>query len=560
MTALTHSRSLPLTALAAAVALSATLAGCGGGSDSDGDGGSKSSDGVLTVVASSGTFVANFNPFAPDPLQATNGLIYEPLFLFNAARSGDVQDWLAEDYAWSEDGTELTITVRTSVTWSDGEPFTAKDVAYTFGLAVENEALNSFGLPIESATATDDSTVVLGFSEPALTKEYFILGKQMMVPEHIWSEIPDEEKTTVLNENPVGTGAWTVGTVKDMTMDLKAREDYYFEGLPHFDTVRYRSHTGNTAANAEIIAGKIDWAGAFIADVQKNYLDKDPNFDLVNIPLAVTYFNANNQQGPTAEVGVRKAISAALDREFMSDSVYGGEAPESNPMALLLPNFESVLAPELAGTEFETGEQAVERHLTDAGYTRDGDSWTRDGKKLSVTLTLVTGWTDYISAAEIAKQNLKAVGIDLEVEAVAYNDFADRRARGNFELLFDNYGYTPDPRAYYDQLLNSAIAPPIGEQANTGNYGRYENPEVDAALSAIGQTTDLEEQLPHYATIQQAFVEDMPLIPLFGAQAMMEFNGNNVTGYPTADDLYASPAIWLAPDSGWVAARLRPAE
>ena len=547
-------RSRRLAVAAAAVLLTTALGACEGG-----ERGAEAGDVLTVTTGTTGNFVRNFNPFAPSPLQATHGMIYEPLFLFNAAKYGDVQGWLGEDYEWSDDGRKLSVLIRNGVTWNDGKPFTAEDVAYTFQMLKDNRELNQFALPIEKAEAEDRSTAVITFSEPAYTKEYFVLGKQKMLPKHIWSKIPDDEKKTTLNPNPVGTGPWKVKFVKGMTMELTARDDYYVEGLPHFKTLRYLAFSGNNAALSAINAGKVDWAGTYIPDVDKNYLAKDPHFDLVNVPLAVTYLVPNAAQGPTADAHVRKAISAALDRKFMSDSVYDGQAPETNPMALLLPNYEKVLDPKLKDEKFTVGEDEVASQLTQAGYVRNGDRWEKDGKKLSLTLQVVSGWTDYVSVAEMAKQQLAKVGIELKVKTVSYAQFTANRSTGRFQLLLDNYGYTPDPRAYYDQLLNSEVAPEIGESTNVGNYGRYRNPRVDEALRKIGESSELAQQRPWYHVIQREFLKDMPLIPLFAAQNEQEFNGNRVEGYPTKDDLYAAPSVWLDPDAGWVAARLRPA-
>jgi peptide/nickel transport system substrate-binding protein len=541
---------------AAALVLTTVLAGCAGETNSGGG------DGVLTVATgSTGNFVANFNPFSPEPLQATNGFIYEPLFLFNGAQSGEVEPWLGEEYHWSDGGRTLTIRIKTNATWSDGEPFTPEDVAYTFETAASDPALNSYGLPVDSATTQGEDTVVITFTESALTQEFFILGKQKIVPEHIWSEIPDAEKSTVLNENPVGTGPWVVDSVEGMTMTLNARDDYYVEGLPHYDTVQFRSFTGNNALNAAITAGEVDWGGAYIPQVEENFLARDENFELVNIPIATAVFIPNAERGPTADPEVRQAVSAALDRDFMNESVYSGVNPPASPTGLLLPNFENVLDPSLADAEFDTGEAAVAEHLTNAGYTQEsGGDWTRDGERLSIDLSLVSGWTDYISIANMAQQQLAEVGIELNVDEVSYAQWTEARNNGNFGMVLDSVGFTPDARAYYYQMLSSNLYRPIGTASNDGNYGRYRNDTVDEALRAISGTTELQEQLPHYHTIQQEFAEDMPVIPLFAAQCMMEFNGNNVTGYPTEDDVYASPAVWLDPDGGWVSSRLRPVE
>ncbi|MBO1331249.1 ABC transporter substrate-binding protein [Streptomyces sp. VRA16 Mangrove soil] len=543
-------------ASAAGIVLAAPLAAACGGADS----GSGGSSGTLVVNATQGQLVRNFNPFAPQPLHPTHGLLYEPLFHFNAAKAGVVHDWLGTDYRWGDDGKRLTVTLRKGVKWSDGKPFTAEDAAYTFQIAKDNKELNQYAYPLDTITAQDDHTLVLTFTESAYTKEYFLLGKSKMLPKHIWSKIPDAKKKTDINANPVATGAWKVKFVKGTTMELTARDDYYFAGLPHFRTIRYVSFSGNNAFLASVAKGKIDWAGGFIPDIKKNYLDKDPRFDLVNTPMSVAFFVPCAARGVTADVNVRKAISAALDRDFMSKSVYGGYAPATNPMALLLPNFQSVLDPSLKDTEFETGEAAVAKYLKAAGYAKSGGGWAKDGRKLSLTLTLVSGWTDYVSVGQMAKQQLKKYGIELTVKGVSVAQFTNAQSTGRFELLLSNYGYTPDPRAYYDQLLNSAVAPAIGETTNVGNYGRYRNTTIDKALSAIADTTDPAEQKPHYYTIQQEFVREMPLIPLFEQQNEIEFNGNHVTGYPTEENLYAGAAIWLDPDSGWVAARIKPAK
>jgi peptide/nickel transport system substrate-binding protein len=545
-----------LLAAGAVLALACSTAACSSSTKKD----SPAATGVLTVTTgSTGNFSENFNPFSPNALQATHGMIYEPLFLFNAVKTGDVKPWLGQSYTWADGGKTLHIKVRTDATWNDGKPFTNKDVAFTFELMLKNKDFNSYALPLTEVTTDGSDGVTLKFSQSAYTKEYFILGKADILAEHVWSAIPDANKKTVLNKNPVGTGAWTVKSVAGMSMTLTARSDYYFKGLPKIKTMRYLSFSGNNGADAAITSGKTDWAGGFIPDIDKNYLAKNSKFDLVNIPLAVTFFVPNTKSGPTADVNVRKAISAAIDRDFMSKTVYSGQAGATNPMALLSPNYDSVLDPSLKDAAFETGQDKVDGYLTAAGYTKGSDGfYAKDGKKLSITMETVAGWTDYISVGQMAKQQLAKAGIDLTVRAEAYAQWAANQSTGKFDMLLSNYGYTPVPYAYYDQLLDSRIAPRDGKTSTVGNYGAYSNPEVDAALDAIASTTDPEKQRPEFYKIQQAFVKDMPLIPLFNAQNEQEFNGNNVTGYPTKDNPYAGAAIWLAPDSGWVAARLEP--
>jgi peptide/nickel transport system substrate-binding protein len=127
-------------------------------------------------------------------------------------------------------------------------------------------------------------------------------------------------------------------------------------------------------------------------------------------------------------------------------------------------------------------------------------------------------------------------------------------------MLLSSFGFTPDPYAYYDQILDSRIAKPLGQQTTGGNFGRYHNAVVDDALNHIAATTDANAQKPWFYAIEQQFVKDMPDIPLMDAQNEQEFNGNNVTGFPTAANSYAGASVWLFPDAAWVAMRLSPAK
>lgn len=279
--------------------------------------------------------------------------------------------------------------------------------------------------------------------------------------------------------------------------------------------------------------------------------------------MAVTFLVPNMRKGPTTNLAVRQAISAALDRNFISDTVYNGYASPTNPMGLLTPNFNAVLDPALAHESFGPPDPAKAKSiLQSAGYRpgADGIFVGLDGKRLSIGVKVVAGYTDYISVLKIVAQELRAAGIELQVQAESYAKFTADQSSGNFELLIAAYGFTPSPYAYYDQMLDSRIAPPIGQTDTVGNYGRYANPKVDALLDQIkASPSELGDKQAFYQ-IERIFMQELPLIPLFEAQNEIEFNGNRVTGYPTQQNPYASPAVYMQPDIGWVAMRLAPVQ
>ncbi|HEU5356779.1 MAG TPA: ABC transporter substrate-binding protein [Actinocrinis sp.] len=551
-----RSRWRAVSALVLAPVLVAAAA-CGSG----GSGSSASSgpSGVLTVSGSSNPFTANFNPYSPSVVIGTIGMIYEPLMFFNTAKAGDVQPWLAQSYTWNSDGTAITFKLRSGVTWNDGKPFTAADVAYTFNLDTD-PALNTNGLPIKSAAANGDDSVTINFTKPAFQDLVYIADKTMILPQHVWSTVSD--KKTWTNPKPVGTGAWLPGKVNSQVMEFTANPHYYLPNTPHFKTIRFLEYSANSTADQAIESGSVDWSGGFIPDIKKNYLAKNPKYAVEDIPLSVTYFVPNYKQGPTADKAVRQAISQAIDRDFISQSVYNGYAPATNPMDLLTPNFNNILDPSLADQKFGKADPAAAKAtLQAAGYTLGADGVFKDksGKPLNISIKVVTGWSDYISILQIAEQELAAAGIKLTVQAEAYNAWLQDQNSGNFQLMIDNFGYTADPYTYYNQLLNGSVAPPVGQVDQFGDYGRYDNPQVDSLLSEIAGTADTAKQKQDFYQIEHLVLQDVPTIALFAAQDEIEFNGNHVKDFPTTDNAYAAPPIWLTPDEGWTALHIAPA-
>jgi len=541
-------------AATAAILLAACGSGSGGGDSAGGSAGGGSSSpsaggsSLLTITTgAAGTFQDDFNPYSPNVEDATNGMIYETLFFYDTAKTGEVDPWLATHYAWSNGGKALTVQLRHGVTWTDGKPFTSADVAFTFNLALKNAALNRFALPLQSVTTSGAYSVTINFKQPAYTDAYYALGRVDILPQHIWQSIKDP--ATFLNTHPVGTGAFVLSKFSGQVFTLTANPHYYLPGLPHFKTIRFLAFSGNTTSNAAIESGEVDWAGSFIPNIKQNYLAKDPKFVVSDIPLSTAFLVPNMTSGPTAKLAVRQAISAALDRTAISKTVYNGYAPPTNPEALITPNYNSVLDPSLASASFGTPSAARAKAIL-----------ARAGIKtpLNLTVDMVNGYTDYLSDLQIMVQELKPAGINLTIAQPAYTQFTSIQDTGKFQLLMDNFGYTPDPWSYYYSILDSTITKPIGQVDTVGNYGRYKNPQVDALLNQIANTTSASVQNPAFYKIEHIFAQQLPLIPLFEQQDEIEFNGNVVANYPTVANPYGAPAVYIQPDIGWIAARLVP--
>jgi peptide/nickel transport system substrate-binding protein len=525
------------------------LAACGGG----GGGGSTSAtspaanSGVLSVATGATAYPDDFNLYSPNAEDATNGMIYEPLFFYNTAKAGDIRPWLGTSYAWSNGGKTLKVQLRHNVKWTDGKPFTSADAVFTFSQALHSTALNKFGLPLAGVSADGPYGVTITFTKPAYTDAYYALGRVEMLPRHIWQSI--KNPATFQNQHPVGTGAYLLSKFSPQVFELTANPHYYLPGLPHFKTVRFIAYTGNTTLDAAIEAGQLDWAGAFIPDIKKTYLAKDPLNVVSDIPLATTFLVPNMATGPTTKLALRQAISAAIDRTSISNAVYNGYAPASNPEALIRPNYSSVLDPALANATFPSPSAARAKSILAQAHI---------ATPVSLTVKMVAGYTDYLSVLQIIQQELKPAGINITIDQEAYTKFISDQDNGDFQFLIDSFGFTPDPYSYYYAVLASSIAPAIGKADTYGNFGRYRNPQVDSALATIAGTTDPAVQKPAFAQIQHIFTQEMPLIPLWEAQNEIEFNGHHVGNIPTVSNAYGAPAVYIQPDIGWIAARLVP--
>ena len=520
-------------------------------------------DASITVAAGDIT-AKNFNPFSTTALQPTLGVIYEPLYWYNFAKQSDPTPVLATGYSWNAAGTELTIKLRPGVKWNDGQPFTAKDVAFTFNLVATTPALNPSGLAA-TAKATADDTAVLTFKSKSLMQEPAVLANQAIVPEHIWKDIKDP--TTNLNENPVGTGPFKLKSFTPQSYVLTKNDQYWEQGKPIIKEVRYLPVQSADAASAALVAGKVDWASAYLPGID-NIIKSNKDLTYVNTPVMTTVLVTCSNSGlgctgPQTDPAVRKAIYLAMNREQLAKLAGGGVAGVGSP-TLLLPGRDDDWIADAGSAKLpqSAGADEANQALDAAGWTKGSDGVrTKAGKRLSLTVQTVTGWSDYISINDTLKQQLAAVGIELKPSQVSWNEWNAAQTNGKFQLSLDSVGLGASTNPYftYDGKLATANTMPVGKNATAGNQARFSNPVVDAALKVAAGTTDKAVQKAEYAKIQAVIADQLPYIPIYVNSMLTEFNTSRATGWPTKDDTYVLPAAWKAWDAGIVLKTIKPA-
>ncbi|WP_416394505.1 MULTISPECIES: ABC transporter substrate-binding protein [unclassified Curtobacterium] len=559
----TPNRSRRLAIAAAAILTTAGLALTGCSSS----GTAASSDSASTLIAytgQSGDYQINYNPWSPSNIGGV-GTIYESLFFITNVNTKDPKPLLGKSYEWNTDGTQLRITLRDGATWSDGKPFTAKDVVFTLDMLKKYKALNSIGYD-GTAKAEGDSTVVVSFDKPSFVLGPNLLGKTWIVPEHLWKDI---DPTTDVVREPVGTGPYTLGTFKAQAFTLEANKDYW-GGAPAVKTIRYLSLSGNTAGADALSQGSIDWQTGPVPnmdDISGHY----PGYDGITVgqnqmALLTCSSTALGCSGPQTDPAVRHAIADAINRKQLNSLAFSNTASGISPTFALTTTQEDMISKDVSPAVMPSGADTAQ-----AASTLEGDGWkkgadgiyAKDGKKLSLTVEVVTGWTDYITAIDTMTQQLKAAGIELKAQQSSWNEWTDKKTKGTYQLAIDSLGQGPTANPYYlyNNYFSTANTAKVGEAAPM-NIARYSNPEVDAALQKLATINpdDTAATQPELDVIQQHVVEDMPYIPIMTGGTTSEFHASKFTGWPTKDDLYAFPAVWASPDNAEIFKALKPAK
>ena len=269
--------------------------------------------------------------------------------------------------------------------------------------------------------------------------------------------------------------------------------------------------------------------------------------------------------GPQTDTAVRKAIYYALDRTQINKLAFQDTSSDISPGLALPDRDQAMVSSKLTDRVAPNTAQPAKATalLEGAGWVKGADGfYAKDGKPLTLTMSVVTGWTDYITALTTMGEELKAVGIKTTIVQASWNEWSQNRNQGKFQLLIDSIGTgaAPDPYYLYNASLNSAYTKPVGQNANP-NYARYTDPAVDAAIAALRRLNpkDTAARQAQFDIIQQRIEADMPYIPVLTAGTTVVYNAKKFSGWPTRDNLYAFPAVWAAPDNAQVLVSLSPA-
>ena len=470
------------------------------------------------------------------------GLFYEPLLMFNNLKANTAYPWLATDFAWNADGTQITFTLRDGVKFSDGSPLTADDVAYTFQVMKDTPATNRNGLPIDNAKVDGTNKVTVTFTAPQFQNLYNIAGQTFVVKKSAYSASPDPSKFA--DPKPIGTGPYTLANFTAQGLQFKANPNYW-GGKPPVPEVDVPAYTSNDVALQQLSAGKIDYAGNFVSQIATSFVAKDPTHNKYWFPaINVVSLEFNVTTGPDAlkDPAVRKAISAGFSRATVAGQAEQGyEAPATSSSGLLLPNFASVLpAAQANDLKPDVDAATVTTLMTGAGYAKDSKGiWAKGGKEVSFGIEDPTAYTDYYQASQIMSSELKTVGFDAKPDGVDANKWYADLAAGTFDTAIHWSTTGPSPYATYDSWLDPALAKGTNR---SGNYGDFENADATAALAAYAKAGTAQQAQDAINTISKVMSEQVPDAPIMYAAGWYEYNTTNYSGWVDKDNQYVDPS------------------
>ncbi|MCP9488408.1 MAG: ABC transporter substrate-binding protein [Solirubrobacteraceae bacterium MAG38_C4-C5] len=481
------------------------LSSCGGGEEEEGQ-----EEPVTLILPGEDVGLPSPFTYMRGPGYILTSYIYDTLLWKDA--SGEYLPWIASGYEVSEDGRMYTFTVRDGISWHDGRPLTAQDVAFTFEYFAEHrEEISPTVIitpvpDIEEVRATDERTVEFRLSNPVATfLQFGGAGAVPIVPRHIWSSIDDPARASDL-EVLVGSGPYRLEAYEPgQGTYLYTANDEHFLGRPVVRRIEYRPVDDELSA---LMAGQIDQASQpGLRPPALEPFRQNPELEVIEAPVGNNgfglYWNLA-EGGALADVRFRRACALAIDREEMVMRLFGGNATVGNPGWIPAGNPFHVDV-----EQYPYDPQAANRLLDEAGYERGAEGLRSDPDGEALRYTLLLNNERPMPAVELIVADLRELGVEVTPEALDPPTFNERVIMGASELSVISFGgmNTDQEPDYVRDVYSSRTQ-------TTQHAQGYENEEFDRLAQEQLTTLDTAERMQIAARMQQIIASDLPLLPL----------------------------------------------
>ena len=464
------------------------------------------------VVYASGTDLESGNPLGtihPLSRQVQRYALFTTLARYDSSLAP--VPYAARSWAWSPDRTALTFTLVGALRWHDGQPTTARDVAFT--LLAARDARTGYArasdlAALDTVLAPNDSTAVLRFRAPQPAFP-LVLCELPVLPVHLLANVPRAlMRRAPFNDSPVGNGPFMFEQRVPGQRWVFKRNDAFpaaLGGPAHIARLVITIVDEPTTKFAGLASGDLDFAG--IAPGMAALATRDPTIRVQDYPILLTIgLVLNVHRPPFDDSRVRHALDLSLDRERIVSAALAGYArPAAGPVVP-----ESPLALRRTATH---DARAADSLLDAAGWLRARDGMReRYGKRFSVEM-LTVGAGDH-ALEQLVQADLAARGILVEIRDMEFGAFIARARQRPvaFDLLIT--GITGDVSlAYLSSMYDSR------QRGGALDYADYHTARLDALL-ARAQSAPGAEAPGAWQDVQAELVRDMPAVWIYHARGL----------------------------------------
>ena len=508
--------------------------------------GASPADEKIVFVAGTTNDMRTVNPFKAieAPEYEILSLTYDMLLNFDKASLGPAPG-LAETWEQSDDGLTWTFHLR-EATWHDGEPVTARDIAFTYQTIIKYQFGTQLDyLPysdVDSFSAPDDRTFVWTTSVPTIAPQ--IPPWIYIVPEHIWGPLSkaDMKKLNFTEDQPmVGSGPFQLTEwVKGESWTLEARPDYW-GGAPKIDAYVVKKFNNEDAMVTALKNGEVDYVSAIGPDLFDSLKGEEGITTWVGPATGFVQMSMNacdptdtlskfcEKTGSTGhpallDTRVRTAIAWAVDRQTLVDRVIGGYG---QPGSTIVPPFASQWHYEPSEDEKIGFDIAHANELLDeAGYLDTDDDGIREmpggGDPLDFRFILRSEDEQAPDLGRFISGWLSDIGIKTRSEVLTDGKLIDAWYANDYDLYI--WGWSPDPDP--DFILSTFTTGQCGSWSDTC----FTNAEYDQLYKDQKTSASTEERQATIARMQQIVYEEVPEVVLYYDQSLEAYRSDRWEG------------------------------
>ena len=431
--------------------------------------------------------------------------------------------YLAEDYSVSEDGLTYTFQLRKGVSFTDGTPFTAEDVKFTFDYMKEHPYKWVSVSMVEEASVVDEHTVEIKLNKTYNPFLSDVAGSLPILPKHIWENVTEPETFTE-PEAAISTGPFILENYDSAagTYTLKANEDYFY-GDVQIDKLVIANVSGGDSKEA-LLSGEIAAAPNISYKAAMSLKDSPEYTGLEGPGLSVTrlYFNFDEEAMAVKEI--RQAMYHAVNLDEIVEKAYGG-AGYPGSAGHVQPGT-PWYNPDVRQYAYDV--ETAKKMLSEAGAAdSNGDGILEyNGEEMSYTLTFTENDE---KLAELLVSYMKAVGIELVPQSADDATVKAAISEGNFELAFNTNGsFGGDPVF----LSRFATVGADGAPSVTGQGGTtWESEEYNRIYNESAVEQDDAKRHQQVNELQEIIAEELPCLTLYYKKAVAAYNNTIFDGF-----------------------------